>query len=265
MRKIYQSFRQFSFVFGLTLFASNAQAIDCTPTPDCSALGYTKTQADCQGADMILKCPTDTSKMSCWINVQIGDILYGDGSVSREVVAGKTPIGVVFDVENHLAVALTDVKLDGSAGSGGMPWSSSNCDVPNLENCTDYNAALTSCGIDGRTNTDAILATNGGCSGTTYAANAVNSYFPTGCSALFCGRGKWFLPSQRDLYIISSFFSEINNTFTLLNSLGASSLLEDMYWSSTEYSADIAWDSYVSGYSLSNKYASIRVRPVVKF
>ena len=37
-------------------------------------------------------------------------VLYGDGTVSKEIITGKTPIGIVFDTDNRLAVALTDVK-----------------------------------------------------------------------------------------------------------------------------------------------------------
>ena len=273
MKTIYQSFWQISFVFGVILFASGTQAADCTPTPDCGSLGYTQTEADCQGVDVVLKCPYNTKQVACLISsFPVSAILYGDGTVSSEVVAGKTPIGVVFDTKNRLAVALTDVKQDGSAGSERMMWSSEGCDVPNLEKCTDSDTVITTCGIDGRANTDAILATNGGCSGTTYAANAVNSYEPAGCSKNFCKKGKWFLPSLRDLYIIYSRFSEINNTFTVLSSAGAQEPRRADYWSSTEYGwgefeRSSAWrfgmefGSYFDYYKDSN----MNVRPVVKF
>ena len=267
MRRIYHSFWQISLVFGLTLFASNAQALECTPTPDCGSLGYIKTEADCQEADVVLKCPTDTNKMSCWTQqeeITIGAILYGDGTVSRKQISGKTPIGVVFDAENRLAVALTDVNQDGSAGSETMDWSSNICDVPNLENCEDETTVITTCGADGRKNTDAILAANGGCSGTTYAANAVNSYEPVGCLIAFCTQGKWFLPSQRDLNTIFSFESEVNSILTSLSTVGAQQL-GDQYWSSTEYNGSYGWEISFGYTRFSNKVTSSNVRPVIAF
>ena len=268
MRKIDQNFRQISLVFGLILFASNAQALDCTPTPDCGSLGYTQTEADCQGVDVVLKCPYNTKQVACLISsFPVSAILYGDGTVSSEVVAGKTPIGVVFDTKNRLAVALTDVKQDGSAGSERMMWSSEGCDVPNLEKCTDSDTVITTCGVDGRANTDAILATNGGCSGTTYAANAVNSYEPEGCSADFCRKGKWFLPCMSDFYFMKLHYSEVENTLGKLLSYGGDRLYSSSYWLSNEASIYSAWSgtpSIRSSYDF-GKGTNELVRPVIAF
>ena len=269
MKKIYQSFWQISLMFGLTLVTSNAQALECTPTPDCGSLGYTKTEADCQGADVVLKCPYNTKQVACLLsNVSSTplEILYGDGTVSNKVIVGKTPIGVVFDAENRLALALTNVKQDGSAGSEEMQWSSNTCDIPNLEECWDETTVLTSCGVDGRANTDAILASTE--CGTTYAADAVNAYNPGNCGADFCKQGKWFLPSLRDLNTISSKKTEINNSLTLLASQGASTLGEnDHYWSSTVYSNPYAWRLHMlmGNKSSDYKYVIHYVRPGLAF
>ena len=174
-------------------------------------------------------------------------------------------LGVVFDTENRLAVALTDIKEDGSEGREGMYWSSYFCDVPNLENCSDKSTALTTCGIDGRANTDAILAANGGNCGITYAANAVNAYQPENCTAEFCQKGKWFLPSLRDLFAI----------YTLRDVIGSASLTaqklsmgtDRYYWSSTKDGTG-AWkikmgSGYIAGSNEINKVNY--VRPVLAF
>ena len=109
-----------------TSYAIMAQAV-CTPAPDCASLGYKMTTADCTG-QITVKCPTDTSKVFCKVKakeeVETAAILYGDGTVASGIVTGKTPIGVVFDTANRLALALTDVKKDGTAGSETMLWSS---------------------------------------------------------------------------------------------------------------------------------------------
>ena len=258
--------------FCLAFSAKSLQAQTCIVPPSCEELGYTMTEADCASAEKILKCPHDQSKMFCLTMAEIdpgssgnvGDILYGDGTVSSKQIFGKKPIGVVFDVFNRLAIAVTDVKQDGSAGSETMQWSSEDCDTPNLENCTDGNAI---CGTDGRANTDAILATNGGCGGTTYAANAVNNYQISGCSKDFCKQGKWFLPSFRDLDTIYRLKSTINSRLTSLPSVGAWQLTEGEYWSSTEYSYRSAWslemDSGNRGSS--RKRINHYVRPVIAF
>ena len=268
MRQKYQSFRQISLVLGVILFASQTQAADCTPAPDCDTLGYTQTETDCQGADVVIRCPYNTKQVTCLLSTVIStplEILYGDGTVANGLIAGKKPIGVVFDVEYRLAVALTDVKQDGSAGSEKMPWSSESCDVPNLLNCS-AGTVDTTCGIDGRANTDAILAST--CNETTYVANAVNVYQTSNCSANFCQKGKWFLPSLRDLNTIYRFKSEINTSLTLLVSRGASKLTEGVYWSSTEYNSDTAWMRYMSA-DISSRdlktFYKYYVRPVIKF
>ena len=261
---------------GAAFSFSEVQAQTCVMPPSCEELGYKQTEADCKGLDVVLKCPTDMSKMACLgssvsQDVSLGSILYGDGTVASGLIAGKKPIGIVFDVINRLALALTDVKQDGSAGSGTMPWSSGYCDTPNLENCTDWSTIPISCGLDGRANTDAILAST--CNGTTYAANAVNAYQTSNCSADFCQKGKWFLPSMRDLNTIYSFKSVINNSLTLLVSIGASKLAGSeltsiFYWSSTRYGNSYPWYLHMdrgTGYSNVLYNGSYYVRPVVKF
>ena len=256
MRKLYKRMLQISSAFGLILSTTNSYAIDCTPTPDCATLGYTKTASDCSGVAAI-KCPFDTSKLFCEEKIltktcdSVGDVLYGDGTCAispDKLDSSRPPIGIVFDVANHLAVALTDVKHNGSAGSETMFWSSSYCDTPNLVNCTDSSTVITTCGTDGRANTDAILAST--CNGITYAAKAVNNYQISGCSKDFCKRGKWFLPSQKELYTIYSFKNTVNNTLTLLN---RTKLTEGKYWSSTEYSNNgVRYLSMINGYKGTN-------------
>ncbi len=170
-------------------------------------------------------------------------------------------LGIVFDGKNRLAVALTDVKEYGSWGDDDMSWSHGETDIPNLENCTDKSTVTTTCGIDGRANTDAILAYTG----SFYAANAANIYQPENCTAEFCQKGKWFLPSLRDLNNIYLSKNLINNA---LDNVRKVLLSSRYYWSSTEYSESFAWtlgmnSGYVDVVGKSN-YVNY-VRPVVKF
>ena len=114
-----------------------------------------------------------------------------------------------------------------------MYWSTSYYDIPALGNCTD----LTTCGVDGRANTTAILNCGSSC-GTTPAATATNSYEPSGCSKDFCKKTKWFLPSMRDLITLYNAKSYVNASLSLTASSGAKTLTESYYWSSTEYSSN---------------------------
>ncbi len=263
----------YSFL-SLILISSPAKAsnLDCYATPDCSALGYTMTEADCEGTHFV-RCPTDTSKLFCKPNLykstcEVGDVLGNDKKCYDAVNLPQSvkPIAIVFDVENRLAVALTDVKKDGSAGSESMSWSATACDTLNLENCTTTDTVITTCGTDGRANTNAMLAST--CNGTAYAANAVSAYYPSGCSADFCKAEKWFLPSLRDLNIISSNNSAINTILLLLSSKGASQLQNAFYWSSTESSYANAWSFGMPIGPMTNggkSYNYAFVRPVLHY
>ena len=174
-------------------------------------------------------------------------------------------------------MALTDAKKDGSiyyTGSGGaMNWSSAKCDIVFLTNCTaDLNLnALATCSVDGRANTKEILTTNGGCSGTTYAANAANLYNPKGCSKDFCKQGQWFLPSMRDLQNFYDTYNVVKNTFDTIKSRVLVYPLDKYayYWSSVEQNAGYA--CYVildSGFGYcydKTKTVAGNVRPVVVY
>ena len=258
-----------------------AQATTCAVPPTCQQMGYTMKKADC-GENPVLRCPfalSDDNQVFCGAVaentsqvVSIGAIVYGDGTVASGVVTGKTPIGVVFDTANRLAVALTDVKKDGTAGSETMLWSSASCDTPGLQNCTtteiSYGTDLTpiTCGVDGRLNTNAILAST--CNGTTYAATATNNYQPAGCTKDFCKKSKWFLPSIRDLQNIYLQKTQIDASLTLLKSNGATDIGTKYYWSSTENLNNLAWLFLMGNGYRGNGYKSnynYYVRPVLAF
>lgn len=255
---------------GTILYSSPLYAA-CTPAPDCASLGYTKDVSQCAGA--ALKCPWDMTKAACKEKAQEASlsVLYGDGTVSKEIITGKTPIGIVFDTDNRLAVALTDVKKDGTAGSEQMQWSSIKCDIPGLQNCKypdirdGLNLTPITCGVDGRLNTNAILANT--CSGTTYAATAANNYQPAGCAKDFCKRSKWFIPSMRNFQDMYLQKTHIENLLVRLNVLEVNALGVKVYWSSTESGKDVEWTTRMeegTGHSY-DKRSSAYLRPVLAY
>ena len=254
------------------LFSSSAYALEgCVTPPSCEELGFTANVEDCTGSS--LKCPWDLSKAACKSKSAEAPafILYGDGTVTKEILADKTPIGIVFDETNKLAVALTDIKKDGSAGSDEtIDWTNNYDDIPNLANCVydENDTAIDSCSVDGRTDTDIILNCGNICGGT-MAASVCNIYNPSGCTADFCKQTQWFLPSMRDLANIYNNKSGINASLSLLSSFGAKTLTENYYWSSTEYGYKRAWAfGMYNGFRItSNKNNGVgyHVRPVVYY
>lgn len=250
-------------VLSLYGISSSYADLNCTLSPDCDTLGYTLSADDCADSAIKVACPTDTSKMFCKIPSM--PILYGDGTVSREILSDKTPIGIVVDAENYLAVALTDINSSGAAGSTAMVWSGTTYDIPSLDNCTSSDS-LTSCGTDGRANTTAILSCGSSC-GTTPAATATSSYEPNGCSADFCKAGRWFLPSASELITLSNVSSEVEASLSLTASSGATTFAVSPYWVSTEYSSDSTWKFIpTSGARLNEtKNATYLVRPFVYY
>ena len=58
----------------------------------------------CGGCPSGKKCSNGT----CVASLSVGDILYSDKTTSSDVIPGKTPIGVVIDTSNYIAVSLVE-------------------------------------------------------------------------------------------------------------------------------------------------------------
>ena len=233
--------------------------VGCEEPKDCAEMGYTADTADCTGP--VLKCPWDLTKAMCKDEAP-NLILYGDGTVTKKLLSNKTPIGVVINEEKRLALALTNIKQDGSKGNDWVVFSSISEDTP-LENCKS--GMLDSCGTDGRANTDILLKQT---TGTQYAAQAVNKYEPAGCSAAFCKKGKWFLASFNEIKIgYSKEADNLANTLYMLRKNGAE-VIAGEYWTSTETdSYSKVWCiNFNSAFSTGElKNDKNYIRPVVKY
>ena len=252
----------------------------CIQTPSCSSLGYTSSQS-CNGG---IKCPFGnawnctiinkiteiTNKITTieekiteieqnggggtttpdYTNCTVGAILYSDKSCNANVVASKTPIGVVFDTTNHLAIA-KDAEV--------KKWSDEHFDVPTLSNYSLSSAAIAD--WQGKNNTRLMLEyckTNGkSCPAFEY----VNSYKTEGTLA-----GDWYLPAAGELNAI---YQNKDVLDTALGKIGGIKLLNDnSHWSSTERSNDYAWRQYfINGdvYNYDKIGSGTFVRPVLAF
>ena len=253
----------------------------CIQTPSCSSLGYESTSS-CSGG---IKCPfgnawnctlinkinsinTQITNLTTKIttleekivtiensasssNCTIGDILYSDMSCNTNVVVSKTPIGVIFDITNKLAIGLEESR---------QYWSTTEFDVPGLSNITSSSAVTAD--WQGKNNTRVVLEyckTNGkSCP----AFEDVNSYKTEGTQA-----GDWYLPAMGELNAIYGNKDVLNIT---LGKIGGTKLGANGYWSSSENSISNAWELYFGNgnvdYSAKYDYRHWRyVRPVLAF
>ena len=196
-----------SLCISLLSFKADAE-LNCTEAPDCGSLGYTMSTDECKGLQMA-KCPTDSTKVFCKksltetssgissqikpVTCAVGSILGGNGlCYATELPADVLPVAVVFDTGNRLAVALTHIGEDGTSGSSSVKWATEEGNTA----LTDCSGNYEACDTDGRANTNVILKATGG--GTYPAAQAVNKYEPEGCTADFCKKTKWFIPSVKE-------------------------------------------------------------------
>ena len=117
----------------------------------------------------------------------------------------------------------------------------------------------------GKTSTAAQI-THDECKTESYAPGFCASYERVNANGQGLTAGKWWLPSLGELMMIYANMRKINYALSLIN--GATQLAETAYWSSTEYSATLAWHLYLSdgsAYLYAKAANQYRVRPVSAF
>ena len=191
----------------------------------------------------------------------VGDIYYYN----------DTPIGVVFydDGKTTKIVALTDINTNGEPANGAyLDWSTSildsKCyyDVNGLTNITDKDIAIKD--MDGKSNTQKILAYVQSKGYEAQAATATSKYAPSVCAnGSICGAGEWYLPALGELEVLNNNWSSINSK---LNSANGNEMSGRFYWSSTEYDLASAWRVYfdIDVHGNIEKYSSGYVRPALE-
>lgn len=92
---------------------------------------------------------------------------------------------------------------------------------------------------NGKTNTAAQIA-HAEASGAGYAPGFCANYSRANANGHGLTAGKWWLPSLGEMMMIYANMTKINYALSLIN--GATQLVEDWYWTSTEYSAAYAWN-----------------------
>ena len=245
--------KQYLLLTSALVLSSGVADAACIQTPTCGAMGYDSTVAceggikcpfgnawNCTLADKIAQLEITIEKLEQTVQdealskCQIGDILYSDMSCNTNVVISKTPIGVVFDTTNRLAVGL---RQDSSFRA---IWSADSFDVTGLNN---LNSNLATADWQGKKNTQIVLeyckANGKSCPAFEYVSN----YKTEGTQA-----GDWYLPAGGELTAIYKNLDSINKSLTLV---GGSNILYShvtspaYYFSSSENSSNEAWALYI--------------------
>ncbi len=223
----------------------SAYASAACVTGDCAAMGYNKTESACSGD--IIRCPFDTSKVFCKEkpNIKIGMIYYSDGTFSNDIIAAKTPIGVVayLNGANGLIIALEE-KTNNTAWGG---------EGHNVTCLTDYNDNA-NLDKNGRANTLCLSSSDS----QSHPAAIYCHNFKASTTGI--GSNGWYLPAAGELAPILLNINTINATLTKLNK----TKINDMWYkSSTEYNENYTWLVRISNimnyaYGKNGTYYSVR-------
>ena len=227
-----------------TTFAAPAIAQNCVNSSRCDELGYVKTATDCKDLDTLV-CPFDKNKVFCSSpfhdkSCEVGDTLYSDKKCYSIVPTEAIAIGVVFDAENRLAVALTESY---------STWGGAGKEI-----------GASARGKSGKYNTSAIL---------TYGKSN-NILYPAafGCfNAKTDGTkaGDWFLPSSEELELVMNKLDEFNIILEFLGKDKIKDVSNIYYCSFTERNANGAdrRAMYINSYG--SKIENNYVRCVLAF
>lgn len=99
---------------------------------------------------------------------------------------------------------------------------------------------------NGKTNTQKQIAASkeGAVTNTaSYAPGFCNLYSRSNANGKGLTAGKWWLPSLGEMMMIYANMTKVNYALSLIS--GATQLVEDVYWTSTETSAQYAWSLYL--------------------
>lgn len=168
---------------------------------------------------------------------------------------------VVVEGGKVLVVAPTEADSAGllwssAAVSGGATTTSDRVTAMN-----DWNGKANTASIISKSTSAAVTNT------AAYAPGFCNLYSRVNANGKGLTAGKWWLPSVGEMMMIYANMTKINYCLSLIS--GATQLLENWYWTSTETSAAYAWGLGLSTgylyYWYTKASTKSRVRPVSAF
>ena len=155
---------------------------------------------------------------------------------------------------NYTTVVTGDTTAAGTNGYGFVPMNGSYLSTPHIPSPIDYFSAYSSAGatsdLDGKANTEKILAVDNAASTAWQTAASITNNSSTATvhpAAQCCWRfnpgstnqGDWYLPSIGELAFIMPNFNDLQTAISDVSGVQLND--RNNYWSSTEYVASLAW------------------------
>ncbi|MCM1020824.1 MAG: DUF1566 domain-containing protein [Muribaculaceae bacterium] len=176
--------------------------------------------------------------------------------------SGEIADGVVV-VEGGKVLVVAPTEAD----SAGILWSSAavsggaTTTSDRVTAIADWNGKANTASIISKSTSAAVTNT------AAYAPGFCNLYSRANANGKGLTAGKWWLPSVGEMMMIYANMTKINYCLSLIS--GATQLLENWYWTSTEGGAPGAWylnlsGGYLNGWGPKPSYKG-RVRPVSAF
>lgn len=164
-------------------------------------------------------------------------------ALSASAKASCVKLGIRIRAERQdFIISKENVLL--STGSTDMPWCSSYVDVKNLTNYGEGSTGHLK-DIDGKANTDLILAHGAANNIKFEAAEQARAYkASTIADGGFEDPTEWSLPAIGQLWLLYKYKAKINAALTAFFG-SAYTIIDSMYWSSTEYNSLSAWFIYM--------------------
>ncbi len=162
-------------------------------------------------------------------------------ALSASGKAALVKLGIRIRAE-RLDFIISKDNITRSNGSTNIPWApNNNIDVKGL---TNYGPGATGNmnDIDGKANTDLILA-HGKTNNITFeAAERARAYkASTFADGGYDDTTEWSLPAIGQLWLLYKYRAKINAAITLFFGASAQLIADELYWSSTEYGPSHAW------------------------
>lgn len=186
-----------------SLYAGSALAQTCTPPPECEALGFTKTEADCAGKT-ILKCPFNDAMVYCpgyqeaTKGYAVGDSYTVNGVAVGKVIEVSDCVMGGSDTPDSMTVqqCITNSGCTSTTGSyvasrGVYRWTCQGTGKVVAESKSNSEASNVSlCNYSSSTCAHGVVSTIA----TRYAAT--KSEASAGCASMSSGGLSWFLPTS---------------------------------------------------------------------
>lgn len=167
---------------------------------------------------------------------------------------------------NFQTVVTGDTTAEGTSSSGYLPKNGSYSNTPHIPSPIKYFSAYSSAGatsdLDGKANTEKILAVDNAASTAWQTASAITNDKSTATLhpvAQCCWRfnpgstkqGDWYLPSMGELAFIMPNFDNLQTAISDVS--GVQLRANFTYWSSTEYDEGRAWGVYTNSGNVSSR------------